>query len=397
MATLSKKGKGTFEIQFKDAGGIRKTVYLGRKYTERTATDLKGIVEKLLVCQANSADLDKRATVWLETASQEIQCKLAGVGLIVVPERKTLKELWDAFLECKSKHVKESTMTLYVQVQNRFLNFFKATETLDVLNKERMADWKRQLQSELAGPSVASYLKQAKSCLTWAVKQGWIEKSPLDGIGRGSFTNRKKDRMIAMSEYHRLLDACPCKDWRCTIALARIGGLRAPSEVVRLRWSDVNWEHGCFFVRSSKTEHHEGKANRTVPLFPELKDELEGLFFDPASEKKEYVINRFRRSGQNLGTLFDDIVARAGLSEIQRPFDNMRMTRSNEVLREFGPELESKWIGHSRRVMAEHYFADTAADYAKASNWKTPASDMVGNFEITAENAEKTRPGRIPA
>ena len=36
-----------------------------------------------------------------------------------------------------------------------------------------------------------------------------------------------------------------------------------------LRWADVDWERGRLLIRSPKTEHHEGKDSRLVPIFPE--------------------------------------------------------------------------------------------------------------------------------
>jgi integrase len=44
---------------------------------------------------------------------------------------------------------------------------------------------------------------------------------------------------------------------------------------VRLRWSDVNWDKGRMTVRSPRTEHHKGKDARLVPLFPEVRRELQ--------------------------------------------------------------------------------------------------------------------------
>jgi len=170
-----------------------------------------------------------------------------------------------------------------------------------------------------------------------------------------------------MDMYYKILDACPCQDWRTIIALTRIGGLRCPNEVLALKWEDVNWELNKFYVTSSKTEHHEGKGGRWVPLFPELKTELEALFFDPASEGNEFVINRYRDASQNLRTTLEKIVKRAGLEMFPRPFDNMRMSRSNEVYRRWGAFLESEWIGHSRAVRDDHYLMITDDDYFAVS------------------------------
>ena len=97
----------------------------------------------------------------------------------------------------------------------------------------------------------------------------------MNGIARGSFVNRDNDRIVSMDEYAKLLDASPNQEWRTIIALARIGGLRCPTELQQLRWSDVDWEQNRFVVRSPKTERHASHQKRIVPLFSELQAELE--------------------------------------------------------------------------------------------------------------------------
>ena len=303
----------------------------------------------------------------MESTSPEIREKLAAVGLIEIPKTYTLLEVWDSFL--KQKTGKDSTIGQYQIAKNRFFGYFKKTDLLADLTKESCTQWKSRLLTHLKPATVASQVKHTKTVFNWAVKEGWLEKSPLDGVGRGSFVNRSKDRIITMEEYRRLLDASPCQDWRVIIALARIGGLRCPSEITALRWKDVNWKKNCIYVRSPKTEHHEGKEGRIVPLFPELKEELKKLLSDPDSKVMEYVINRYRDPRQNLGTTFAKIVKRAGLPKISRPFDNMRMTRSNEIYNRFGAFKESQWIGHSGRIRQDHYLMIQDTDYEEASQW----------------------------
>lgn len=48
MATLCKRTNGSFEIHFYDQGTRKYITLGGRKYSEKTATELKGIVETLL-------------------------------------------------------------------------------------------------------------------------------------------------------------------------------------------------------------------------------------------------------------------------------------------------------------------------------------------------------------
>jgi hypothetical protein len=60
-----------------------------------------------------------------------------------------------------------------------------------------------------------------------------------------------------------------------------------------LRWGDIDWEHDRITVHSVKTEHHEEKASRVIPLFGQLRPYLEEAF-DHAEAGTEYVITRYR-------------------------------------------------------------------------------------------------------
>jgi integrase len=201
----------------------------------------------------------------------------------------------------------------------------------------------------------------------WAFDHDWLPKNPGKKIPNGSFVNRENDRIITMEEYAKLLEACPNQEWRTIVALARIGGLRCPSELMQLRWSDINWAGNRFLIRSPKTERHEGHEQRVVPLFLELRTELERHFSQVEKEGNEFVIEHFQKTSWNLYCPFQTIARRAGVGTIIRPFDNMRTSRSNEVERRFGSKLESLWIGHSEKVMVKHYLVLEDEDYAKAA------------------------------
>jgi len=62
---------------------------------------------------------------------------------------------------------------------------------------------------------------------------------------------------------------------------------------------------------------------------------------------------------------------KSGIGTIVRPFDNMRMSRSNEVDSMFGSKKESLWIGHSERVMIKHYLKLKDEAYASAAETAT--------------------------
>ena len=397
MATLARKDRGAWLIQFFDQNKKRRPIHLGKKFNEKTAQALKDVVEKIVYSRDNSTNLDKKTLAWIQEAPVEIQDKLAAVGLITKPEAHTAKELWDEFMRTKTD-IKDSTMETYDRSRNRFFAFFKGEEQIADLIPARMRQWKEFLKtdipqgrSEIVGfkeSTVAGTLTKAKAVFNWAVRSGWLTASPLDGIGRGSFINRENDYFVTMEDYQRLLDACPCADWRAILALSRVGGLRAPSEILRLKWSDINWEMDRFYVTSSKTERHKGKEGRVVPLFPDLRSELEELFFLPSSEGAEYVVNRYRNPGQNLGTQFARIEQMAGLEKIPKPFNNMRASRSTEVYAEFGAFLESKWIGHSHKIARDHYLQVREEDFLRAVGKPVSNSGGMDNHQPDSRHSD---------
>jgi integrase len=78
----------------------------------------------------------------------------------------------------------------------------------------------------------------------------------------------------------------PRAQWKLMVALSRYGGLRCPSETLSLKWADVDWERNLIRIPSPKTEHHDGKDCRLIPLFPELRPYVLDAFeqAEPGSE-----------------------------------------------------------------------------------------------------------------
>ena len=112
--------------------------------------------------------------------------------------------------------------------------------------------------------------------------------------------------------------------------------MRCPSEVLSLRWQDVDWERGRIAVQSPKGERH-GKAVRSLPLFPEVRPYLEEAF-SLATPGTVYVIHHNRKPEEkrvdgrscNYRTRFEKIVRRAGLTPWPRIFHNLRASRETE-------------------------------------------------------------------
>jgi integrase len=144
-----------------------------------------------------------------------------------------------------------------------------------------------------------------------AVERELLARNPFAGLHGAVGGNRERDFFVDRDTTAKVLDACPDSQWRLLFALARYGLLRCPSEILALTWSDVNWGEGRMIVRSSKTEHHEGKAFRVVPLFSELRPFLNAVW-DEAEEKAQFVITRYRAANANLRMQLTKVIAQAG-------------------------------------------------------------------------------------
>ena len=144
MATLLHRTTGNtpgYEVRLYDPDGRRVAVYLGgRKYSKKTATELKEVVEHLVFYRDNAVTIpDKKTIAWLGSASPGIREKLANAGLIEIPKTYTLGELWDSFLKTKVE-MKESTIAIYDHVKRRFFAFFKESEPLETLGISAIKD-----------------------------------------------------------------------------------------------------------------------------------------------------------------------------------------------------------------------------------------------------------------
>ncbi|MDA7914749.1 integrase, partial [bacterium] len=87
-----------------------------------------------------------------------------------------------------------------------------------------------------------------------AVERGYIATNPFENLTSTTQGNAKLQFFVESHVVEVCMDHCPCVDWRTILALARYGGLRCPSELVSLRWSDVDLPGGKMIVNATKTE-----------------------------------------------------------------------------------------------------------------------------------------------
>ncbi len=395
MASIARDKNGTRRILFVAPDGRRPTIRLG-KVSQRTAEGIKYRVEQLLESLQFNRSMEAELAQWVMDLEPPLAKKLAAIGLIPNPEAKptaTLAAFLKSYIDGRVD-LKPATKIVRGQVIRDLNEFFGESREVQTITPGNADDFKQWLVGrQLAPTTIHKRLQVARSFFHAMRRRKLIGENPFDGVNAAATGIKDRQRFVTRAEIGRVLEACPDHHWRAIVALSRYGGLRCPSEVLSLRWQDVDWEASRIVVASPKTEHHAGKASRTIPLFPELRQILDEAF-ELAPEGAVYVVDeRFRKSAMgpggwmnaNLRTTFGKIVRRAGLQPWPRLFHNLRASRETELVEAYPVQVVTSWLGNTPSVAMRHYLMTTDEHFAAAAKGDEPAAKGAG--DKAAQNA----------
>ncbi len=194
------------------------------------------------------------------------------------------------------------------------------------------------------------HCRNAKLMLNEAVERELIGSNPLRKL-TSTAVAAERSRYVTPEETERILVACSDLNWRAMIALARLAGLRCPSETHTLTWVDVDWDRARLNVRSVKTERHEKHRRRLVPIVPRLMRVLQDAF-DATPEGEPRIVPLSRN---NLHRTLRAILKRAEVTPFDRAYQVLRQSCETEWAQESPQHAVSAWLGHSESVSRKHY------------------------------------------
>ena len=375
MASIARDPGGKRRVLFVAPDEKRKTIRLG-KVSQRSAEQVKFRVERLLESKLTGHAVDADTARWVAELAEPLADKFARVGLIQRHDRTAMK--LRPFLTdylARRIDVKPATKEVWQQVVRNLNNHFGGDRELPTITAGHAEDFKMHLIGEgLAPTTVHKRLQFARMFFRAAQKRELIGANPFAEVTTKPTTPTDRQHFVTPAETERLLAVCN-PTWRVIVALARYGGLRCPSEVLSLRWQDVDWETERIVVPSPKTAHHPGKGNRTIPLFAELNPILSETF-ELAPEGAEYVVGGgYRKSANtpsgwrncNLRTQFERLIKRAGLQPWPRLFHALRASRETELAHDYPLHVVTNWLGNTPRIALRHYLQVTDADFAQAA------------------------------
>jgi len=367
MASISREPNGRKTIQFVD-GTKRRSIRLG-KVSERVATLVRLRVESLVAARASGHPLDQDTAVWLGKIDGGLHDRLARCGLVPTRAKAnegaaTLSQHLDGYFGSLGKQ-KPTTARNYARARRLLEKFFGKDRRLESITEGDADAYKRWLLARYAPASASVDLRRARQFLRAAVRQRLIASNPFADVPCGSQANDRRIVYVSPEDIERVIDICPDEDWRLIFALPRFAGVRFPSEVEGLKWSDVNWEQSRLTLREPKVEHHPGRGLRVVPIFEALRPHLERAYQRRAPDAV-YVVPLVRRD-RNLRTQAKRHIKKAGLKPWPKLFVNLRGSCSDDLERRGVAEKAiNAWIGNTARLRSRHYRSVRPEDWAVA-------------------------------
>ena len=398
VTKLDSAGRQGYRVRFY-VGPRRREVYFAglSKKTERQANIVARYCDELAQAKSNGVGAAPDAIAWAASVEGKLRENLVAWGLADPTSAKLTTDagrLLGAFLSAyitSRSDVKPSTITCYMQTKRLLVEFFGESHPLRSITLADADRWKRWMLAEkkLAIATVSKHGKKAKTMFLDAVRDRLLLSSPFVDMKGGSECNPERQFFITKDVARKVSEACPDADWRLIFALTRFGGLRCPSEVLGLRWTDVDWDAGRLRIEPVKTEL------RFLPMFHEIRKALEESW-EAAPEGAVYCVGRYRGVDTNLRSQFMRILAAAGVAPWPKLFVNLRSTRRTELQESFPDHVVNKWLGHSGKVAEKHYLQVTDEHWGKAIEFRTPTGSPIGTPTGTIKgNRETTKPNEL--
>ena len=386
MASLSfDNSKAGYRLSFRDADKRKRAIWLGGVSAAK-AEEWKTHVEHLLYVASRDEPPHKATAAWISRLKDKEHRKLSGVDLVesraeLIRQNMPLGKFLDGYI-AERQDLKGSTIETYLKARDCLVAYFGVSKPLRSITMEDAERWRIWLatkgnrrdknRSDMADATVRRRTGKVKQFFAKALERGLIDSNPFAKLVSTSKPNKQRQFFVPAEWIEKCIAEAPDVTWRTIIALARYGGLRCPSELLRLKWTDVNLPARRMTIHASKTEHHDDGGVRVCPIFPELFPYLQAAW-DAAPDGAVYVIDRYRQ-GSNLRTQFERIILRAGLAPWPRLMQNLRASRETELMARFPAKDVASWLGNSVPVAMKHYAMTLEDSFQQATQGVTIAA-----------------------
>lgn len=206
-----------------------------------------------------------------------------------------------------------------------------------------------QRGAPLSAASVNRELSLMRAILNFARRQGWLSRNPFDA---GDAVIKpadevKRERVLTFEEEERLLLACagPRQHLLPLLICALDTGLRK-SEMLALRWADVDLQTGLIRARSSTTKTRKA---RTIGMTTRLKAELERMLESAGGDAERLIFNQ-----KDMKRSFATACDLAGVEDLR--WHDLRHTATTRMVEGgLAPMIVMKLTGHTQMATFARY------------------------------------------
>jgi len=387
MASLSLVNSGNrigYRLQFRTKDQRKRSIWLGG-LSKRDATRFQSNLESLIESSRVNTTPDARILEWANGIDERFKTVLAQYGLIptqalpVVSENRDVRLLGDLVdhYVLEQKHFSIITRANFKQVRSWAVEYFGAKCVVASITPAKFVSWMTWMvhadegdtRKTLSTSSAKKHAKRLRQVFSYGVKARLLSENVADGIKIGDETNDERKHYVDRATATLVIDNCPSMEWKLLFALARYCGLRIPTEIQVLKWSDVLWDQNRLRIDSKKT------GLRFCPLFePALRLLREA--FDMADEGATHIFPN-RTTESNLRTHMHRIIKSAGLVPWPKVFVNLRSSCRTDLEDNFRETVINAWIGHSTKIGQKHYSQVRPSDWEEANRFGGSAGGSI--------------------
>jgi integrase len=362
-------------ITFTSRQNERREISVSHRYTESLFLEFKELVKLLSDTVRFGTRLSNRDALRVESLPLELRKKLITCNLIKakldekIPMLSQLIEQYKVTRSGISPH----SQSLDRRIFNYVIEYFGKDKRIDLITPAEAAGIRPYLMNEreaghgkLCKSSTNKAITAVKPLFNFAVDCGYLSKSPFAKVKGGPTTTPERVYYVTYEEIELAIGACGDDvELAGVLALARYAGLRIPSEIRELRFTDFDAScfstgEGLFRVPlSGKT------GTRRVPLFRELVPYLKAIR-EKSKPEQEFVFEKYR-SDRNVGTLIKTKMQKAGLKIWEKFFINQRSSCQTDKERlGWSRSVMDAVFGNTELVRIQHYIQPLPdSDYAK--------------------------------
>ncbi len=167
--------------------------------------------------------------------------------------------------------VEEATRELYTQTLTNFWGAELGPERLDKIRRDDIAEIRADRAEELSAKTINNAMIPLRGMFDAAVANGIVESSPATGLKNLRYQKPPPDP-FAMREMGKILahmqEHYP-EPVHAYFEFAFGTGLR-PSELIALRWGDIDWEQNTALVQHARVRHRDKGTKTHTSRFVDL-------------------------------------------------------------------------------------------------------------------------------